>query len=85
MNRCAYQNVEVGVILCTDQSSEKFFRRSRQIILITDIYAGFPEHGNAFSELQTKWRVQELERLGRELLADGADLVVVPGSCDEIN
>ena len=74
----SYQNVKVSVILCPDQSSEKFFCRGRQVIFIADVNAGFSEHGNAFTELQAKWRVQKLEGLGRELLADGVDLVAVP-------
>ena len=76
--KCSHQDVEVGVVLSANQSSEKLFRRCREVVLVADVNSGFPQHRDALGELQSERRVQELERLGRVLLANCLDLGVVP-------
>ena len=73
-----HEDVEVGVVFLADKTAEKFFGRRRQVVFIADLVSGLSQHRNAFGELQSQRRVQELERLGRILLTDRLDLFVVP-------
>ena len=73
----SYQDIEVGVVLGPDKSTEKLFGRSRQIVFVANVHAGLTEHRDTFGELQAEWRVQELEGLGRELLVNGLDFRLI--------
>jgi hypothetical protein len=80
------QDVEVSVILCLHQTTEKLLVWRRQILLIARLNSSFAQHRHRLVELELEWRLEELESVDVELLTDSGNFrrVVVAQSLEHL-